>query len=290
MDYFMGLDLGRYTDFCALSVMSRELAIDQTSGLPLRDHRGDAKYFWQIRGLRRWPLRTPYSEVIERVVKIATRPDINPSPRLVVDHSGVGTAVLDMVRHALISYEQIEVWGLSITAGDTWRITARNTANVAKTQLTSSLAEALGCERVVICPRADGSKMENQAVLEKELAAFKIRVSKTGYQSVEAMGSDHDDCVVSVALPLWLGSQRFCHMRTMDDSYKASDWLRPREIEAMKAETAALELERVADAKAQEEREADLRRASWAANKRTDEERQRDPNDPSWWEGQGDDN
>lgn len=61
MDYFMGLDLGRYTDFFALSVMSREMAIDNLTGLPVRSHRGDQKYFWQIRGLRHGPsgLRTP---------------------------------------------------------------------------------------------------------------------------------------------------------------------------------------------------------------------------------------
>jgi hypothetical protein len=221
--------------------MSRELAIDPFSGLPLRDHRGDAKYFWQIRGLRRWPLRTPYSEVIKRLVMIAKRPDINPAPRIVVDHSGVGTAVLDQVRQALMSYEDIEVWGITITGGDTWKFSGQRTINVAKTQITSCLAEALGCERVVICPRADGSKMENQDILERELAAFKIRVSATGYQSVEAMGSDHDDCVISVSLNLWLGSQQFCHMRTMENGPNVL--LRPRELDAIKAEQSALERE-----------------------------------------------
>jgi hypothetical protein len=259
MDTFCGLDLGRYTDFCALSMMTRELSIDSGSGLPVRDHRGNPHYFWQIRALRRWPLRTPYSEVIKQVVRNVTRPDINPRPRLVVDHSGVGTAILDQVRHALSSYQDLEVWGITITAGDTWKMTAFRTINVAKTQLTSNLAEALGNERVYVCPRADGSKMENQEILERELAAFKIRVSKTGYQSVEAMGSDHDDCAVSIALPLWLGNQNFMHMRHIGSASRGDIYLRPREVSALEAEQIAIER---AEAESLKRERAELEKAN----------------------------
>jgi hypothetical protein len=257
--------------------MTRELAIDPVSNLPLRDHRGNPKYFFQIRALRRWPLRTPYTEVVKQVVRNVTRPDINPAPRVVVDHSGVGTAVLDQVRHALKPYQDVEVWGISITAGDTWKFSGHRTLNVAKTQITSSLAEALGCERVYMCPRADGSKMENREILERELAAFKIRVSKTGYQSVEAMGSDHDDCVISIALPLWLGSQRFCEMRMLS----AIESLRPREHSALLAETAkieaaeryALALDGIGDPAYVARVEAEYEAEFW-----------RDPTNPKFWE------
>jgi hypothetical protein len=276
------LDLGNYTDFCALSVMYRELALDGVTGLPLRDSRGDATYFWQIRGIRRWPLRTPYTEVIQRLVMIATRPDINPVPRVVVDMSGVGTAVFEQVRSALSSYQQIETFGIAITGGEKWTATGPGTFNVSKVQLTSCLAEALGCERVVICPRADGSKMENQTILERELAAFKIRVSSTGYQSVEAMGSDHDDCVISISLPLWLGARRHIQMRERTDGF--DQYLRPREVEAIKAEKVALELERIADEKRRQEHERELNLASWQSRRKFEiDELNRDPLEEKWW-------
>jgi hypothetical protein len=242
-------------------MMTRELSIDSESGLPMRDHRGNPYYFFQIRALRRWPLRTPYSEVVKQVVKNVTRPDIDPPPVLAVDHSGVGTAVLDMVRHALIPYPEISVWGLSITAGDTWRFTGRNTLNVAKTQLTSNLAEALGNERVYICPRADGSKMENREILERELAAFKIRVSTTGYQSVEAMGSDHDDAVISIALPLWLGNQSFMHMRHLGSANRDDVYLGPRERTALEKEQVVVELAEAEALKREQEHAAEQREA-----------------------------
>jgi hypothetical protein len=294
VDPFVSLDLGKYVDFAACAVMTRELAISNETGLPLKTHRGDMVYFWQVRGLRRWPLRTPYSVVVSDLVRIATRPDINPPPKVVVDVTGVGSAVFEQVRTALSSYEEIVTYGISITAGESWSAVGRGMFNVSKVQITSCLAEALGCERVVICPRSDGSPMENADVLARELAAFRIRVRNTGYQTVQATGSDHDDCCIAISLPLWLGSQRFMQMRTAD--MEANPDLRPRELVALSAEQARVEAAEALACDLREQRELSTsetpvfdreKRKRELELKKATEELTRDARfwDPKFWQG-----
>jgi hypothetical protein len=264
--------------------MTRELAIDEATMLPLRTSIGTPRYFWRILGLRRWPLKTAYTEVVKRLVITARRPDINPVPRVVVDMTGVGASVFEQVRTALDPYG-IDTFGISISAGEKWAASGRNTFTVSKVQIVSCLAEALGSERVYVCQRADGSPMENQRVLESELAAFRIKTTKTGYQTAEAFNSDHDDCVISISLPLWLGSQRFCEMRQRTDSPDVV--LRPHERAALSAEQRKIEQdEQTAIERERQQAEIERKRRlrpSWAAKERTDEERQRDPLNPKWW-------
>ena len=85
----------------------------------------------------------------------------------------------------------------------------RHTVHVSKVQLMSPLHEALGGGRLKHCRRGDGRLMENSDVLERELAAFRVRTSDAGHQVFGAEQRDHDDCVISVAMPLWLSSRSF---------------------------------------------------------------------------------
>jgi hypothetical protein len=259
--------------------MARELAIDYTTGLPLRDSRGRAIHSWQIMGIRRWPLKTPYSVVIPKVLEIATRDDIRPAPKVVVDMTGVGAAVFEQVCTELRLHEQIEVYGISITAGSTWAVRGPRMYNVSKVELTSCLAESLGCRRVKLCPRANGRKMDNAAILEKELRDFKIKTTKTGTQTAAAFNSDHDDCVMSISMPIWLGNQNFMRM---------GEWREPSMTTLQRHEVRALEVE---DAKQQADDAAaelcemaiheERQLASWQV--RVNEEMARDPWNEKHW-------
>jgi len=243
MDSWLGLDLGKYTDFAALSVMARHLAVDATTGLPRRDSTGAPKCFWQVRALKRWPLKTPYEKITPDVVRIARRPDLGANVRVVVDQTGVGASPTENIRTALTECEEIEVWGISITAGETWRLTGRKTVNCSKVLLTSALHEALGGGRLKLCPRDDGRPMENANVLEKELAAFRVRISQAGNTTYGADQSDHDDVVISIALPIWLGGIPFMRAYVDPDGpgvipETADCWLK---IEAMERQALRLE-------------------------------------------------
>ena len=94
----------------------------------------------------------------------------------------------------------------------------------------------MGCRRVKLCPRYNGQQQEHARLLKKELRDFKVKVStKTGTTSAEAFNSDHDDCVMSISLPLWLGRQRWMAMTMTYDTTNLQPW----EGQALEAETVA---------------------------------------------------
>jgi hypothetical protein len=152
--------------------------------------------------------------------------------------TGVGVSVHEQVRTAFAPYPQIRVIGVSITAGNTWRATGNWTFNVGKPLIISALAEALGGERVIFCKRRNGEPMENKRVLERELADFKVKVTKTGQTTAEAFNSDHDDAVIALSLPLWVGTQNWCEMDTLVDTEDVL--LRQQERESIDAEQAII--------------------------------------------------
>lgn len=241
MDYWIGADLGKHVDYAAVSVLGRSLAIDRRTGMPRRNSQGDPLYQWRVRALQRFPLRTPYPVVARKIARIATMPELRPAPRVVLDSSGVGVAVVEMVRTELARHPEIECWGVSWTAGESWRVIRKHELSAAKIQIVGSLAAALHSGRLRVCRKADGSPIDGADVLERELAAFKVHQSKRS--DAELMGAEsgaHDDMVASVALPIFAGGLRMMQMRTRDTVTLA------RESSALTAEedAEALALER----------------------------------------------
>ncbi len=237
-----------------------------------------------------------YTEVIQRLKVIAKRPDIARPVHVCCDMTGVGSALLEQVKTALGPYQGITVYGVSITGGEvgTWspnRKAGPRCFNVSKTELVSTLAEVLGMERLILCPQSDRSPMENSDVLERELRAFKVKVSKTGYQGFEAMGSDHDDAVIALAVPLWVAGMRFATMSTHNTSSIALSYLDDVEDaddedgdesdapESREQAAIALEAKQKADAEASKRKTEQL--ASWQS--RVDEEALRDFLDDRQW-------
>lgn len=84
-DYIVGLDLGQTTDNSALAVLER----------PVEASSKDAVY--ALRHLQRFPLGTPYTTIVPGVARIAGNQTLRGAP-LVVDQTGVGRPVVDMLR------------------------------------------------------------------------------------------------------------------------------------------------------------------------------------------------
>lgn len=239
MDYWIGLDLGSHVDYSAVSVLARSLAIDPRAKVPMRDSQGHALYDWRLRGLFRFPLRTPYVEVAAKAVRIAALPDLQPEPRVVVDATGVGTACVELVRTAMAPYPDIEVYGVSITSGEGWRVVGRHALNCSKVQLVGSFREVLEGGRFRICRRHDGMPTRGSDALKRELSAFRVRMSRASNETFGADAGQHDDCVLSVSLPVWAGSLAFMQMREWADG-QADPGFRPREISALAVEEQAI--------------------------------------------------
>ena len=99
-DYILGLDLGQTTDYSALAVLER----------PVESPSKEVIY--ALRHLQRFPLGTPYTTIVPGVARIAAKPPLRGSP-LVVDQTGVGRPVVDMLRRTP---------GLAaLRSGDCWR-------------------------------------------------------------------------------------------------------------------------------------------------------------------------
>ena len=103
---YVGLDLGQRQDFSALAVVERE----------------DLKFAWMpaprelsVRHLERMELGTPYPKVVERVCEVMRHPNVVHQSRLVVDATGVGAPVVDLLRSAGLG---VRLTTVTITGGE----------------------------------------------------------------------------------------------------------------------------------------------------------------------------
>ncbi len=236
MDHFVGVDLGKLTDPTALTVMARSLAVDALTGLPERSARGDSLYRWECRALKRYRLGTEYRSIVADVLRICNRRELQPAPRLVLDATGVGVAVSEMFTRALVDFPDVECHTISITAGEGFsavstlartNMVARGQWRVSKIQLIAAIRECLESRRfkVSIDP-ATGKPIEFAEVLVRELTNFREKITESANMTYEARQGQHDDLVLATCLPIWLGSQVFCHMRIAACTDLSSDWLR----------------------------------------------------------------
>jgi hypothetical protein len=112
--FCIGIDLGQRRDFSAIAIVERAPdtapvfdPIAWSTPEPGYDH-------WVVRHLERIPLGTPYTAVVARIVALARLPKLAGNVELVVDATGVGMPVVDMLRAAGPNCALMPVW---ITAG-----------------------------------------------------------------------------------------------------------------------------------------------------------------------------
>jgi hypothetical protein len=190
--FYCGLDLGQSRDWTALAIVQRHV---------VGASRGDAHY--QVRHLERPPLGTSYPDVVELVAK-RLRMLPPKSARLVIDATGVGAPVVDMVRRADLG--GIEVTAVTITGGNAVHRNGHRAASVPKRDLVSTLQVLLQSGRLKI---AEGLPLAR--LLSVELLNFRATISLAGHDSYGA-GADaawreagtNDDLVLAVALSCWV--------------------------------------------------------------------------------------
>lgn len=191
--YFIGLDLGQTQDHSAVTV----LETNDDSGI--------------IRHLERMPLSTPYPVQIQRLHVIIEQVKRYGQPyTVVVDQSGVGRAVVDMIRQSGLR----NLIGITITSGS--GVTKKgNEWRVAKKDLIYPLILAYqnGIIKSVRIPESD--------LLFKELMNFKIKVNeRTGNETFENFrDSEHDDLVLSAALAVFVSELGKAPTRQIEKPY-----------------------------------------------------------------------
>ena len=182
MSYFVGLDLGRARDFTAICVAEKVTCEDTRN------------YELHIRHLERFR-DVLYPDVTERVQTLMEAPALGSRPALTVDATGVGAAVVDMLRESGLTFDAV-----TITGGDTESYQGGYAWRVPKRDLVGGLQVLLQSGRLKIA-----SSLEHAETLRSELLNFRVKVNiSTGHDSYEAWREgDHDDLVLAAALAAW---------------------------------------------------------------------------------------
>lgn len=203
-DYLLGLDLGQSSDPTALAVVKRSLLID-SNGLPARNHCRDLLYEYVCVHLVQFRLGTSYPEIVADVAVLASNPRLQPKPRLAIDATGVGRPVVDMFLNQPMPVQIVPV---TITAGDSLRHSRWNRSDaighwVPKHELISAVQAALQSQRFKVVP-----SLQFADTLRRELIDFRVTVTRSAHETFAARAGAHDDLVLSVAMPLWLGTRK----------------------------------------------------------------------------------
>jgi len=176
--FYFGLDLGQSQDYTALAIVEQP-AFDKC----------------HLRHLKRYPLGTPYPDIVSNIVLTLGRPEVGEGPVLVVDATGVGQPVVDMFHQRGLYPYAIKIHGGEnvSTDGLEYRIPKRD--------LAINLQVFFQEGKLKI---ADG--LTDGPTLVRELLDFKVKINtKTGHDSYEAWREGvHDDLVLAVAMACWV--------------------------------------------------------------------------------------
>jgi hypothetical protein len=203
MAYFVGLDLGQSADYTALAVVQ---------SVKERNDDGQLKTFLHLRHLERYPLRTSYTTIADGVVNVMRSKALNddeydpsrhrvakPKVELLVDKTGVGRGVTDILKERGLRFT-----GIVIHGGESTHKTD-GAYHVPKKDLVAALEVPFDTGRLKI---AEG--LELWGVLREELQNFRRKQNpKTSHVSFEHWrDSEHDDLVLAVAMACWGATAR----------------------------------------------------------------------------------
>jgi hypothetical protein len=191
--FYVGLDLGQRQDYSALAIVEKRdarLAWMATDGEKLL-----------VRRVERLALGTPYPGVVARVREIVRGNALAGQCCLVVDATGVGAPVVDMLRSAGMG---CEVTAVTITGGE--RESGSGAAwNVPKLDLIAGLQVPLERGEMRIA-----RQMKDVAGLVRELVDMRVTAGLgLGKVRIGAEGNgQHDDLVIALALACWRARRR----------------------------------------------------------------------------------
>lgn len=207
MSTIVGLDLGQRNDFTAAVVVEKvaERVVDPDAtavalsaarrGLPVPSGVAWATTY-AVRRLDR-TRQVAYSTVADNVAALLRT---LPGAELVVDETGVGAGVVDLLKERGLTPIPVTIHG-----GDTVFKTDGG-FRVPKRDLASAVGLVLEQRRLTV-PAA----LPHAETLRAELAGFRVKVSLAGHDAYGAGGEwregQHDDLVLALALAVWYGER-----------------------------------------------------------------------------------
>jgi phage FluMu gp28-like protein len=178
-EYYLGLDLGRRQDFSALVIIERCVKAINTRFI-------DANTEWReqvsVRYAKRWKLGTAYGSVAQEISDIYRKVEREGPALLIVDQTGVGDAVFEMIRGHL---RGANLEGVIIN-------------QEIKRDLYAALEAGLETGRIRIANDCHAARE-----LKQELLSVEIRRVGFGFKFGAFDKGAHDDLVMAMALACW---------------------------------------------------------------------------------------
>jgi hypothetical protein len=187
MTVTVGVDIGQAVDPTAIIVAETYRPEKQHP-----DDRPEKQHL--IRWVEKVPLGTSYLQVVDRIGTVAEAAALFASPTIVVDATGVGRPVVDMLRKRTT----ISLRPVTFTAGDREKKVDAYSTRVPKRDLVTALEVVLQSRRLHVvrdCPL--------QQDLRAELGAFEVNLNARGHDTYDGATGKHDDLVMALCLALW---------------------------------------------------------------------------------------
>jgi hypothetical protein len=182
MSYLAALDCGKVSDYCAFLIARKGYFVNPANP----DLYQNA---FQVRYIKRWKLMTPYPVVVGDIKKRYESTNELTGTSLVVDKTGVGEAVVDMIKEAQLP---CDVRAYTVTAGNT-----PGEGTVPKKDLVYSLVSAIQTRRVKV------ANIPLRPVLEREMEMYRIKVTPNREETFSAFReTDHDDLCIAGRVPV----------------------------------------------------------------------------------------
>jgi hypothetical protein len=199
MKFALGVDLGQVNDPSAIVVVEKRVQ-PWARTTPDEAYPGDLIL---VRHVERLALRTSYPDVVRHVAALLEREPLRGQTELIVDHTGVGRAPVDMMREA-----KLTPLAINITTGGTEQRAAPHPTNAIGMDRNVPKKELVAVLRVLFESRPQRLKIASGLAfadaLVKELSTFRQKLRGSGYTAFEALREgDHDDLVLALGLAAW---------------------------------------------------------------------------------------
>jgi hypothetical protein len=185
LTFIISLDPAQLRDWSALAVVDMQ-------------YRPDVRRFGYSLVAMARKQGLPYDQIVNWVSRIYHKPEFNKDqpPELVVDSTGVGVAVVDMLHT-----KGLRLNAVTITAGESFSQQG-SVFHVGKARLIGTFLGAFDGGKVQVNPN-----MPIWPQLEKEMLSYRAEISAQGRAKFEAEEGEHDDMIFALAQAIWFGEE-----------------------------------------------------------------------------------
>lgn len=198
-NYYMGVDLGQSQDYTAISILRHIIALaTPETNHPKPSYLKSSEMQYHVIHLERLRLGMSYPDMVDIVRQRFEAIPLQPeeTKTLIVDATGVGRAVVDLMREKDLYPIPITIVGSSAEGGGK----PKNARHVPKRDLVGALNVLMQSGRFKIA-----AGLQEGKTLARELQNFRYKMTSAANVQYEAWReSEHDDLVLAVALPAWL--------------------------------------------------------------------------------------